>query len=213
MRSPVLDTATQSTGTVPSLLRAGPDWWNNACVGFANCEWDLYARGYKRAADLLVSHIGASGSDQDVLVYPILFMYRQYFELRLKQLMRDAAVLLDEEFKLPGTHALTPLYVRLVEKLNVIHENVGGDSINAKEFVEAEQTIRAIDEVDPQSMTFRYPTTLNGNRLVPDVDYINLRVFREGIERLASLLEGIDCQLSALADIRNDWMRDQMYNH
>lgn len=208
----MLDTATELTATVPSLLSAGPDWWNNACVGFANCEWDLYARGYKRAADLLVSHIDGSGSDQDVLVYPILFMYRQYFELRLKQLMRDTAVLLDEEFKLPGTHPLTPLYVRLVKKLNVIHETIGGDSTNAKEFADAERTIRALDEVDPQSMTFRYPTTLDGKRAVPDVEYINVRVFREGIEQLASLLEGIDCQLSALADIRNDWMRDQMHD-
>ena len=66
----MLDTATELTATVPSLLSAGPDWWNNACVGLANCEWDLYARGYKRAADLLVSHIDAGGGDQDVLAYP-----------------------------------------------------------------------------------------------------------------------------------------------
>lgn len=52
--------------------------------------------------------------------------------------------------------------------------------------------------------------TLDGKRVVPHVEYINVRVFREGVEQLASLLEGIDCQLSALADIRNDWMRDQM---
>lgn len=152
MRPLMLDAATELTATVPSLLSAGPDWWNNACVGFAKCEWDLYARGYKRAADLLVSHIDASGGDQDVLVYPILFMYRHYFELRLKQLVRDATVLLDEEFKIPGAHPLTPLYVRLVQKLNVIHQTIGGDSTNAKEFADAERTIRALDEVDPQSI-------------------------------------------------------------
>ena len=117
--------------TLPSFLGAGADWWNNACVGFAHSEWEIYARGYIHAADLLVSHVDAFGSDQDVLVYPILFLYTQYFELRRKQLTRDASVLLDVEFELPRTHRLTPLYAGLVSKLDAIHDRLGGAPVIA----------------------------------------------------------------------------------
>jgi hypothetical protein len=37
----------------------------------------LYATGYRQAAELLVKHVLATGFDQDSLVYPILFLYRQ----------------------------------------------------------------------------------------------------------------------------------------
>ena len=78
------------------LLSSGDDWWNNACIGYAQPEWSLYARGYKQAADLLVMHIDERTRDQDTLVYPVLFLYRQYFELRLKHVTSDACGILDE---------------------------------------------------------------------------------------------------------------------
>jgi len=43
--------------------------------------------GYKKAADLLVEQSQRSGYDRDTLVYPIIFMYRQFIELELKYLI------------------------------------------------------------------------------------------------------------------------------
>ncbi len=37
--------------------------------------------GYKKAAELLVEESLRSGFDRDTLVYPIIFMYRQFIEL------------------------------------------------------------------------------------------------------------------------------------
>ena len=58
-----------------------------------------------------------------------------------------------------------------------------------------------------QSMTFRYPNAVDGQRQVPDVADINVRHFRDQIEQAATLLEGIDCALGALSDIKSDWLR------
>jgi hypothetical protein len=54
-------------------------------------------QGFRLAADLAVEHVVTTGNDQDSLVYPVVFGYRQYLELRLKGLLRDASRLLDEQ--------------------------------------------------------------------------------------------------------------------
>jgi hypothetical protein len=167
----------------------------------------LYARGYKQAADLLVIHIDERARDQDTLVYPILFLYRQYFELRLKHLTSDACGILDEEFVVPKTHRLSPLYAGLTSKLRAIHFEHGGGETDGSEFRDAAAVLRALDEIDPQSMTFRYPNALDGQRQIPDVRYINVRHFRDQSEQAATLLEAIDCELGALNDIKSDWLR------
>jgi hypothetical protein len=41
----------------------------------------------------MVERVVSTGYDQDVLVYPILFIYRQYVELRLKQIAPTARAL------------------------------------------------------------------------------------------------------------------------
>ena len=63
-------------------------WWHNACLNFAsmNNKWNLYAEGYKQAGDLLVKHVMDTQSEQDILVYPIFFLYRHYIELRSKDI-------------------------------------------------------------------------------------------------------------------------------
>lgn len=62
-----------------------PDWKNNACFYFGISD-ETRIDGFKLAADMLVAAIVSSPVDQDVLVYPIVFNYRQYLELRLKAL-------------------------------------------------------------------------------------------------------------------------------
>src|SRR4030042_2814002 len=70
------------------LFTTAEDWWNNACLNFIHNGWSIYAIGYKDAADILVSHIEEKRRYQDTLVYPIVFLYRQYLELALKDIIR-----------------------------------------------------------------------------------------------------------------------------
>lgn len=66
-----------------SKFTPDPDSYMNA---YSGGDWDTYAMGYKRAGDILVQYVADNDWDQDFLVYPITFLYRQYLELRLKEL-------------------------------------------------------------------------------------------------------------------------------
>jgi hypothetical protein len=189
-----------------NLMSYGADWWNNACIGYAESEWSLYARGYERAADILVRHVEHRASDRDTIVYPIIFLYRQYFELRLKHINRDACALIGAEFKVPNSHRLTPLFANLKAQLVTVASEFGGDTPDSAELDRASAVFRALDDIDPKSMTFRYPEDLNANRTLPDIRHINVRHFRDTIESTSTLLEGIDCQLAVLDDLKNDWL-------
>src|SRR5262245_27116320 len=89
---------------------AGPDWFNNACVGWGRCHEDLYVRGYERAAEVLIDRVSGSGGDADVLIYPIVFLYRHHLELRLKQIIRLGHALFHEKTQLPHSHGLVVLW-------------------------------------------------------------------------------------------------------
>jgi len=64
------------------------DWYSNAVLNSRRDNLSLYAVGYKRAGEMLVEAVVQSRKDYDSLVFPIVFVYRQYLELRLKQLIR-----------------------------------------------------------------------------------------------------------------------------
>src|SRR5438270_6878360 len=92
------------------LFVDGDDWWHNACVGWSREEWDGYAEGYKRAADLLVQHVVDTQSNQDYLIYPVAFLYRQAVEVSLKHLLVKGSQLLDRKSVIPKHHRLVPLW-------------------------------------------------------------------------------------------------------
>lgn len=88
------------------LFTDAVDWQNNACTsgGWIIDPWDLYADGYREAADHLVERIVEGQSlTLDTIVYPIVFLYRQYLELRLKQLIPLSGRLLYLDIDLHST--------------------------------------------------------------------------------------------------------------
>ena len=48
--------------------------------------WDVYAIGYKEAAYLVVNSPTFTSSI-DIYVYPVMFLYRQYIELQMKEII------------------------------------------------------------------------------------------------------------------------------
>ena len=68
------------------LFSPDTDWKNNACLNWCHDPMHLYISGYKDAADILANRVIESGNNQDSLVYPIAFLYRQYIELQLKNI-------------------------------------------------------------------------------------------------------------------------------
>lgn len=84
MKSPELPSAQDK------IFSTSEDWWNKACLALGHDRWSIYAIGYKDAADLLVDNIEGNGRQHDFLVYPIVFLYRQYLELAIKDVISHA---------------------------------------------------------------------------------------------------------------------------
>jgi len=94
----------------------------NACL---NSSWrpDLfYSLGYREGARQLVNHVLGKYSDQDTLIFPIVFLYRHHVELLLKRLIVVASSVVDRhlttaELKHLGKHRLDLLWDDLKQTL------------------------------------------------------------------------------------------------
>lgn len=129
-------------------------------------EFSLMAEGYKTASDILVQYL-ESGERNDALVYPVLFGYRQYLELRLKGLVLivKRAEYLEETYQ--RIHDLERLWNSVRDHLR---KDLEADEKLAFEVVES--VIAEFQALDPKSDGFRFPSDICQFNL----DLLNLRV-------------------------------------
>lgn len=181
------------------LFKADDDWWHNACLNYFGTDWGIYASGYKQAGDVLVEHIKETRSRQDFLVYPIVFLYRQYLELRLKQLIDYGHDLLDESVNFPKHHQLDKLWSECKAVLRKIDPRPPEKDLEA-----IDDAIAQFCAVDPSSEGFRYPFNKEGDKSLPDeLRYINLRNLAEVIDRIAGFIEAGTMMLSHYRDLKS----------
>ena len=186
------------------LFVAGEDWWHNACLNYLADDWVLYANGYKQAADTLVEYVRETHSNQDTLVFPIVFLYRQYLELRLKQLIRDGHQLLDQSPGFPKRHELDKLWNECRRVLSGLEPAVPSDDLEA-----VDDAISQFSAVDPTSQVFRYPTDRDGKRSLPvDLLYINLRNLAEVMDRVSGFLEATAMMMSVHLEQKREIERE-----
>jgi hypothetical protein len=188
------------------LFAEDDDWWNNACVGWSRDEWTAYGEGYKRAAEILVQHVVDTQRDQDFLIFPIGFLYRQYLEVRLKHLLRDGFLLLDVREAFPTHHRLNELWKGCRRVLEQVWPDGPRDDLDA-----VEEVIEQFKQKDPGSTAFRYPVDTKGNRSLPTTERINLRNLAEVMERTAALLDA--CSAGIQEDLQQKWEMEQGYSY
>lgn len=164
-------------GDDPAELSEGS--WLVACVGFTfDAPWSGYAEGFLRLADEGVASVERSGRGHDFLVYPILFNYRHYIELALKQIISQAHELLGIDEPPPRTHKLTSLW-------NAAEAALGQAVSDAcDEFPSVRACLERFDQLDPNSEGFRYPVTSKGARTLGGVRAIDLGQVRDVVHRL-----------------------------
>lgn len=179
------------------LFRSDIDWWHNACLNYCPDPLDLYALGYKRAGDFLAQHVIKTRRHQDVLVYPLVFLYRQYLELRLKELIKAGSLLIDKSQRFPKHHSINVLWKQCRK---ILEEAFPEDS--SEDFDSVEDCIKQFSEHDPSSTAFRYPTDKKGKKSLPGLTHINLKIFSEIMDNLASLLEAASTGISYYLDLK-----------
>lgn len=168
------------------LFIQGADWHNNAMLGWTHFPWDIYAAGYKDAADALVGALAERKASLDSVVYPLVFLYRQGLELKLKLILPLARRLDGKAVAADHQHGLMPLWNELRRHLQQI------DSLqDDKDLSALEDFIRQIDDVDPHSFAFRYPVTKKGEVSLPELRHVNVRHLAEVMDSVFMLLGGI----------------------
>lgn len=185
------------------LLTSAEDWWNNACLHFCHNEWPIYTVGYKEAADILVAHVEEEGRHSDILLYPTLFLYRQYLELALKGLIRRANLLLDIRAPFPKTHRIDHLW-RICERLL---NQVSPDDAT-EELTQIDRLINEFSHADPTSESFRYPESRAGDRTLLGLTHINLRNVKDVIAKIALILDGAATQIEEYLSVKWDMQQD-----
>jgi hypothetical protein len=162
-----------------------PDWSDNACLNWGG-DWHVYVSGFRQGARKLVDEVARTQADQDFLVYPIVFAYRQYLELVIKTIIVWGRRLRDVPVEIPRTHRLLTLWRNARRLLEEIYPNDSTDGLEA-----VEETIAQFATVDDESFAFRYPVRTDGRPSLPlDLVRFNLRHFAEQIEAAGNLLEG-----------------------
>ena len=198
------------------LFRADlPDWQHTAQTGqnwYSDDigHWHDYVFGYREAAKRVIQ--GAIGQDPrgmlDVLVYPVVFLYRHHVELALKTIIRVGRRYNDEEQEDLGQHGLTSLWQKARK---IIEEHWHKDSNG--EVDATEKLILELDKIDPGSFAFRYPEKRDGSKTLPGPVQANLRHFGEIAERMSNFLDSCFQGLWNDLDQKQEFLADmaQMY--
>lgn len=144
-------------------------------------EISFIAEGYKDAGDALVQWLEDSDLRNDFLVYPIVFCYRQHIELQLKYITETVNVLNGIPESYDRIHNLLELW-------NFIRSRLDPELISQEQeaYEVVDQHIEQFNEIDPKSMTFRYP------------EPIPFRQIHLG--NLKSVMASLSMFLSSLAD-------------
>lgn len=168
-----------------TLFKGDLDIHLNADISHWNKDLSGYAKGYKDAADFIVNGVieGHRSYTFDVpyLVFPVVFLYRQYIELRLKEIILLGTRWKGERHGIPKHHRLHEIW----KHARPYMEELGG-----REHLDAlEACIGEFASLDPDGMAFRYPTDRDGRPHLPEWTVINLRHLKETMEGLGHLLD------------------------
>lgn len=152
-----------------------------------------YAFSYKIAADGIVTkYINKPDSFyQSFLTFPVIFLYHQYLELKLKSIIHDSDETLKTDLlKKNLHHRLNDLWCEVKEIVNDISL-----PLPKSDMVAADQLVSEFNSADPDSFSFRYPTDKNGCINQTKWETINLDNLHKTMSKLESFLEEIHIQI------------------
>jgi hypothetical protein len=180
-----------------------PYWYCNACLHITGQNWDTYALGYKTAGDILAQYVIENNQHADFLVYPIGFLYRQYLELRLKELVVMGSRLLDREVDIPKHHRLSNLWIAARHHIEEVYPN---SSSNSRYLEVIGERIGELGHLDPASDAFRYPEDKHGSPTLCEAEHINLKQLKDVIQGISVVLDGNSMAMWESLEAKHDMM-------
>lgn len=171
----------------------------NACTGpqvgdMDALEW--YADGFRKAARSLVNSLIQNGNTADfpldVIVYPIVFLYRHHFELMLKLIIRAASGRAKSPTDFPKGHKLVALWQECRPRVEKMFPTANWGQ---NDFVE--RLFKELDTVDPVGQAARYPHDTSGKKSFSQQPLLNVEHFAETADRLNAYLDSIMTAIDA----------------
>jgi len=165
---------------------------SNADIGWMNDKSPFYNEGYKTAARELTENYGdRQTNEKDTLVFPIIFLYRQYIELTLKDLVRDLDNRLGykRQDKILSQHKLLPLWDEAIRQYDhfIRQENI--TLVFTLSSNNERMIVNQFNQTDEDSFCFRYARDKGGRETLKNVDYISVNNFKNQIETVVTHIE------------------------
>ncbi|GBE44567.1 hypothetical protein BMS3Bbin10_02666 [bacterium BMS3Bbin10] len=174
---------------------AADDPYDNAKIagdGFTRLV--LMMKGYKKGADLMVAEAAGGRPNRDILVFPIIFNYRQFLELSLKYQLATygPAVGIEPNWQ---SHDLARLWSEFLALLELYgtEDPDEADPVVGKIILE-------FAKIDPGSYSYRYPVDRQGNPVPVAYNDLHLATLADVMEAVAGYFTGCDGYLSSLHD-------------
>jgi hypothetical protein len=165
--------------------------FSNFLVG----NWSFFADGYKLAADVLVDQVEGN-PPEDCLIAPILFLYRHWVELKLKELILSLKVLSVAEITRPNHHHLYDLWSIVKSNLHCLRDSSNQD------FILLDARIKELNGLDPDGYRFRYPVNTQSEitELPESLGIKNLKDTMDKVSNAFGLIDGgIDGEMEGRA--------------
>lgn len=172
-----------------TLFQGDLDLHLNADISYWNKDLHGYAKGYKDAADFIVN--GAIEGHRSYtfnvpyLVFPVVFLYRQYIELQLKAIILVGIRLKGNKHGFPKHHRIDEIWKHARPYIEYVSPKDLHDELDA-----LGECINEFSALDPEGMAFRYPVDHEGKPHLPEWSVINLRHLKETMEKVGNVLEG-----------------------
>ena len=178
-------------------------------------NWWEYIEGYKKAGDSLLSssNVLGSGRQEYEMLYPMIFLYRHYIELQLKEVILNAREFLDINATFPAAHNIERIWGicgELLQEMDKILDpgftasNGYGEILNTYNALEAD--LKVFWELDPNSESFRYPVDKHGNPTSTDFKDVDFNTLKETINRIYQQLDGISSGVYSILGDKYDGM-------
>ena len=165
-------------------------------------QWGRFADAYLMAAEALVRELEREEADLDepqtrldYLVFPTVYLFRHYVELRLKEIIEGGLSLLNDPTAWQMNHDLKYLWALTRKILSQVYPN---DSVSDLDCVE--RLILQIHSVDPGSFGYRYPTDPSCKQYDLGLERISIKQFANGMAKIGTFLGSASFGISVYLD-------------
>jgi hypothetical protein len=148
------------------------NWIFNTCLGIYDDS--IYYAGYLMAANKLSEELTINRSDQDLLIYPIAFLYRHHIELVLKAIKKECLIY-EGKGNDKKNHNIMALWKYIKPVANNFFDNEYADQNKDELHIGyIEHVITETNKIDKSSTEFRYSTLIkNGEKTLEGTTHIN----------------------------------------